>query len=199
MEYKHCVKLPGIIPKQVVKRIRWEKAEVGWFKLNSDGSSSGNSGLAGNGGLIRNGVGDQAYNYARKIGITTSFAVELQGLKDRLLQCLNLHLPVIEIEIDAKSIVDLLNNPKATNNVVSPLVDDCRYLISQHSWVRIKQCFKETNRCAVALARLNSNQAYDFCVFSSPPMDIIDFLKTDADGLYLNRLCFEPILAVQFQ
>ena len=59
-----------------------------------------------------------------------SFAAELWGLRDGLLQCLNLHLPTIEIEIDAKSIVDLLNNSRNANNVISPLVDDCRYLIT---------------------------------------------------------------------
>ena len=195
MEYEHCVKLPKIIPEHVVKRTRWEKPEVGWFRLNSDGSLSGNPGPAGSGGLIRNGEGDWVYGYARKIGITTSFAEELWGLRDGLLQFLNLHLPTIEIEIDAKSIVDLLTNPRAANNVVSPLVDYCRYLISQLPRVRVKHYFREANRCADVLARLGSNQAIDFYVFSSPPVDIMNFLKADAYGLYLNRLCFKPILA----
>ena len=99
-----------------------------------------------------------------------------------MLQCLNLHLPAIEIEIDTKSIVDLLNNPKVANNVVSHLVDDCRYLISYLPWVRVKHCFKEANRCANVLARLGSNQVIDFYVFSSPLVDIMDFLKADAHG-----------------
>ena len=195
MEYEHCVKLPKIASGQVVKRISWEKPEVGWFRLNSDGSSLGNLGLAGSGGLIRNSEGDWVCGYARKIGITTSFAEELWGLRDGLLQFLNLHLPTIEIEIDAKSIVDLLTNPRAANNVVSPLVDYCRYLISQLPRVRVKHYFREANRCADVLARLGSNQAIDFYVFSSPPVDIMNFLKADAHDLYLNRLCFKPILA----
>ena len=29
-------------------------------------------------------------------------------------------------------------------------------------------------------------------------VNIIDFLSTDSNGLYLNRLCIEPILAIQF-
>ena len=49
MEYEHYVKLPKIDPKQVVKRIRWEKLEVGWVRLNLDGSLSGNLGPAGSG------------------------------------------------------------------------------------------------------------------------------------------------------
>ena len=199
MEYEHCVKLPKIIPDQVVKRIRWEKPEVGQFRLNSDGSSLGNLGLAGSGGLIRNGDGDWVCGYAKKIGITTSFVAELQGLRDGILQCLKLHLPTIKIEIDVKSIVDLLNNPRAAESVVSTLVDDCRYLISQLPWVRVKHYFREANRCADVLARLGSNQASDFHVFRSSLVDVIDFLKANANGLYLNRICSEPILAGQFQ
>ena len=138
MEYEHCVKVPRAITKQVVKRVRWEKPEARWFRLNSDGSSMGNLGPASSGGLIRNGEGDWVCGYARKIGVTTSFAAKLWGLRDGLLHCFNLHLPAIEIEIDAKSIVDLLNNPKNANNVISALVDDYRYLINQLPQTQIK-------------------------------------------------------------
>ena len=129
---------------------------------------------------------------------TTSFAAELWGLRDGILQCLNLQLPAVEIEIDAKSIVELLNNPRAAERVVSTLVDDCRYLISQLPRVRVKHCVREANRCADELARLGSKQENDFLVFRSPPMDVWDLLKADANGLYINRFCTEPILASQF-
>ena len=52
MKYEHYVKLPRIIPEQAVKRIRWEKPEMGWFRLDLDRSLSGNPSLAGSGGLI---------------------------------------------------------------------------------------------------------------------------------------------------
>lgn len=53
MEFEHCVKLPRTIANKVLKRIRWEKLEAGWFRLNLDGSSTSNPGSAGSGGLIR--------------------------------------------------------------------------------------------------------------------------------------------------
>ncbi|XP_030970452.1 uncharacterized protein LOC115990808 [Quercus lobata] len=149
----------------------------------------------GSGGLIRNGEDEWVCGYARKIGTTTSFAVELWCLRDEILQCLNLQLPAIEIEIDAKSIVELLNNPRAAERVVSTLVDDCRYLISQLPRVRVKHCVREANRCADVLARLGSKQENDFLVFRSPPVDVWDLLKADANGLYVNRFCSELILA----
>lgn len=133
MEYEHYVKVPRVITNQVVKRVRWEKP---------DGSSTGNPGLAGSSGLIKNGEGDWVCKYARKIVVIMSFAAELWGLRDGLLHCFNLHLLAVEIEIDSKSIVDLLNNPKNANNVISDLVDECKYLITQLPQTRIKHCFQ---------------------------------------------------------
>ena len=39
---------------KIVRPIQWSKPEASWLKLNTDGSSLGNPGLAGGGGLIRN-------------------------------------------------------------------------------------------------------------------------------------------------
>lgn len=54
---------------------------VSWYKLNWDGSSLGNPGLAG-GGLIWNDNGDWVKGYARAIAVsvTTSVVVELWPL-----------------------------------------------------------------------------------------------------------------------
>ena len=57
--------------------MRYEKPDIDWVKLYSDGSSKGNSGIAGSGGLIRNEKGEWICGYARKIGITTNFVAEL--------------------------------------------------------------------------------------------------------------------------
>ena len=56
--------------------------------------------------------------------------------------------------MDAKVIVDALNNPSFTNTVISPLIDDCRQLVSQMPHARIKHVFLEANMCADRLDRL---------------------------------------------
>lgn len=50
---------------------------MSWHKLNLDGSSLGNLGRAGGGGLIRDNRGHWIKGYARNIGHTTSIAAEL--------------------------------------------------------------------------------------------------------------------------
>ena len=53
-EYSFCA-VPAKEPVvRIVRAIRWSKPVAGWLKLNTDGSSLGNPGLARGGGLIRN-------------------------------------------------------------------------------------------------------------------------------------------------
>lgn len=77
LEFEHCAKTQNLSGNKVVKRIHWEKPEKGWAKLNSDGASSGNSGPAGCGGLIRNEKGEWKVGFAKKIGVTNNFIAEL--------------------------------------------------------------------------------------------------------------------------
>ena len=113
--------------------------------------------------------------------------MELWGLRGRILQCLNLQLPAIEIEIDAKSIVELLNNPRAAERVVSTLVEDCRYLISQIPHVRIKHCYREANRCADKLARMGANQNLNFIFYEDPHGDLGVIVEADINGASIAR------------
>uniref|UniRef100_A0A7N2KYF6 RNase H type-1 domain-containing protein n=1 Tax=Quercus lobata TaxID=97700 RepID=A0A7N2KYF6_QUELO len=51
--------------------------DLNWFKLNIDGSSIGNPGKAGGGGIIRNQHGNRVRGFARSIGIASSVVAEL--------------------------------------------------------------------------------------------------------------------------
>ena len=62
---------------QTTIRVKWIAPLMNWYKVNSNGSSLGNPGLAGEGGLIRNDRGEWIRGYVRAIGSTTSAAVEL--------------------------------------------------------------------------------------------------------------------------
>ena len=179
---------------KIVRPIRWSKPIAGWLKLNTDGSSLENPGLAGGGGLIRNEEGGWGAGFARKIGITTSFLAELWALRDGLSLCVNRSILAVDVELDAKSIVDAIVNPNYSNIFASALLDDCRHLIQQIPQVRFKHCFREANRCADALARMGGLLEDDFTVFESPPVDISVLLEFDSKGLYMNRLCPASLL-----
>ena len=79
--------------------------------MNTDGSATGNSSIAGGGGLIRDENGEWVTGFARRIGSTNSFLAELWALRDGLQLCLQANMHSVIIELDAKAIVDAFNSP----------------------------------------------------------------------------------------
>ena len=89
--------------------------------------------MAGYGGVVRDEEGIWIAGFMRRIGATTSFEAELWGLRDGLMLCSNLNISSLVVELDAKAIVDVLLNADYVNNVISPILDDCRLLITRFS------------------------------------------------------------------
>ena len=92
----------------------------------------------------------------------------------------------------AKSIVEVLQNTGCVNHVISPILDDCRQLITWFQNVRIKHCFRQANQCADGLARMSFSLNVDFLFFDSPPVDIIDVFEGDLIGRSFPRSCIDP-------
>ena len=111
--------------------------------------------------------------FACKIGKTTNFLAELWALHDGLNMYLKHNFATVEVEIDAKAIVDAISNPNYTNLFVSPLMDDCKLLVSRIPQICFRHCYCEANRCIDALVRLGGLQSSDFVIFVSLPMDLV--------------------------
>ena len=159
MEFLFCVSRPNCKNQLVVKRVSWVRPDLGWFKLNTDGASRGSTGSAAGGGLIRDEVGNWVIGFSRKIGRTDSFAAEMWALCDGLQLCQQMSARAVLIKLDAKALVDVLNNFAYSNAVISPLLDDCKFLISQFPQVRVKHIYWEANKYADRLAKLGLSQS----------------------------------------
>ena len=191
-EFMYCVSSPRCSVPRVVVACRWEKPPEGWMKLNSDGCAAGSSGLAGCGGVVRDSHGNWVTGFSRHIGIINSFVAEQWGLRDGLLLCSNLNIPALIVELDAKSIVDIFCRDGYVNDVISPLLDDCKMLINNFQQIQVNHVFRQSNRCADALARIGADQALDFRSFVSPPVDVSVIVEQDKSGLCINRRCPVP-------
>ena len=163
--------------------------QVGWKKLNTDGASKGNPGLAGCGGVVRDENGRWIAGFSRHIGVTSSFEAELWGLREGLIFCSNLNIHSLLVELDAKAVVDIFLNPNYQNRVVSPILEDCKHLLLRFQQVQLLHCFRQANRCADMLARMSIEQDVDFISYNCPPVDIRSFLDEDAVGLFVNKGC----------
>ena len=117
---------------------------VAWMKLNSNGSALGNPSKAGGGGLIRDHQGNWVRGYARAHVNTSSSIAELWALRDGLEIAKDLGLNNLIVEMDALSIVLLMNNTKA-NLLMKPLLSNCRKLLAAIPNKRVVHTFHETN------------------------------------------------------
>ena len=96
-----------------------------------------NPGRAGGGGIIRNSNSEWVAGYARAIGCTTNVAAKLWALRDGLNICINLNLPAVEVELDAKLVVDLLGNENSGLNGNDVLIANCKERLKQIPRVKI--------------------------------------------------------------
>ena len=161
---------------------------MGWFKLNTDGSSLGNPGLAGGGGIIRNHVGDWVGGFSRAIGITTSVQAELRALKDGLNLAIDLRILNLEVEMDSLVAVELVNSITTPNAFLSTIVTDCRSLLERFESCSLKHIFREANGCADLLAKAGCDQLSDFISFSNAPAYVLEALAFDVSSETRFRL-----------
>ena len=103
--------------------------------------------------------------------------------------CTKRNLAMVEVEFDAKAVVDMLSNSQYLNNAISPLIEDCKCLISQIPQVRFKHCYCEANRCADKLARKGANQTLNLIFYENLPVDLCEFVEADLNGISLARQC----------
>lgn len=102
MEFMYCYSSSKAPNGSTNKLVQWEKPPSSWTKLNTDGASLGNPGVAGCGGVVRDESGNRMAGFARRIGITSSFKAELWGLRDGLTLCSNLNISALIVELDAE-------------------------------------------------------------------------------------------------
>nr|POF23203.1 putative ribonuclease h protein [Quercus suber] len=131
LEYYYCVGKMKSQKNKVVYNVRWEKPPLGWCKLNTDGTSYGNPGRAGGGGVIRDSEGRWLKGFARSIGFTTNITVEFWALRDGLMQALQMGVQNLVVELDAKVVVKLVQSHFPSNAYYSSLLADCRSLLGR--------------------------------------------------------------------
>ena len=168
--------------------MKWSSPPLGWFKLNTDGASLGNPGLAGGGGVIRNHLGDWVGGFSRAIGVTTSVQVELRALKDGLNLAIDLGILNLEIEMDSLVAVQCVNSLSTPNAFFSTIVTDCKSLMERIENCSLKHIFREANGCADLLAKAGCNQYQDFIYFPNAPAYVLEALAFNVSNATRFRL-----------
>ena len=131
VDYFYCIGKSIYAKRWSSIQVQWTKPGAGWCKLNTDGALLGNPGKAGSGGLIRDHRGEWLKGFNRGIGSTTSVIAEFWAVRDGLLLVAQMGILFLEIECDAKIVTDLLLSNLLPNRTYTPLLLDCRSLLTR--------------------------------------------------------------------
>ncbi|KAH7840967.1 hypothetical protein Vadar_023977 [Vaccinium darrowii] len=170
----------------LVLSVGWKAPSEGRFKLNTDGASKGNPGKAGVGGLIRDHKGEWVGGFCQSIGIQSSLEAELRGLRSGLRLARDLNITNLEVEMDAKSAIQLVTGNSDIPRDLWDIVLDCRQLMAQLRVASLKHVYREANACADVLANFGvvSN---GYVVYKAAPYWVTRQMKEDARGVEYPR------------
>ncbi|XP_058092655.1 uncharacterized protein LOC131239114 [Magnolia sinica] len=89
----------------------WRRPCSGWVNLNVDGSSRGNQGESGGGGVCRDSHGRFLFAFHRYYGNATNTITEAQVMVDGIILCSKLGYSNVEVESDSKIVMDIVAAP----------------------------------------------------------------------------------------
>ncbi|KAG7536806.1 Ribonuclease H domain [Arabidopsis suecica] len=168
--------------ERVERLISWSPPRGEWFKLNTDGASRGNPGLATAGGVVRDGEGNWCCGFGLNIGICSAPLAELWGVYYGLYIAWERGITRLELEVDSEIVVGFLQKGIEDSHPLSFLVHLCYGFLSKDWIVRICHVYREANRLADGLANYAFSLHLGFHMFHSCPDDTRLILLEDGSG-----------------
>lgn len=132
--------------------VRWLKPRQRLLKINLDGSSLGNSGPAGDSGILRDYTGSFIFGFSKFFSSCSNNEAEVRVVLEGINLCKQLDHNDIDIECDSNNVVNLIRSRKCS---LWYLWDFWKLLISLLKGVdfSIKHLYGEGNKVANALVR----------------------------------------------
>ncbi|XP_042481901.1 14.7 kDa ribonuclease H-like protein [Macadamia integrifolia] len=178
LDSERCLKLNIAVPRRKIKRVRvtfWLPPMDSWWKLNCDGSSLGNQGNAGVGGLIRDNKCQIVSIYNSFLGIASNFQAEFQALIEGIERAREMNCASLWIECDLGTMVLMVQR-----GLVPWFVwQRWSSLISYLRGIRWK--ITKANPVADFLAQMAAKKEASSSVVAWPP-GVLEFLAEDAMG-----------------
>ncbi|XP_042956358.1 uncharacterized protein LOC122292186 [Carya illinoinensis] len=182
------LEIPILAPKpKKVRVVRWSRPLYDWVKLNTDGSSLGNSGLAGAGGVIHDHCGKLCMAYSVSLGQGSNNFAELHGVLEGIRRCYHLGYLHVEIETDSQLIVNWITNGNCNVWYLEDFWEELQEYLRGMDFC-IRHIFREGNAAADFIAKrgaggLNRNWIED----RDMPDQLRGLLRMDRLGLpYLH-------------
>ncbi|CAL1373186.1 unnamed protein product [Linum trigynum] len=127
----------GSKPERVEKQIQWSFPRNGWVKLNVDGASVGNPGLAGAGGIIRDEHGKWVRGFVAKVSEASATLAELWAVYYGLQLARKAGCACVLIESDSQMAIALIKSRHDPVHPYAALLASIRRSLAQDWLVSI--------------------------------------------------------------
>lgn len=167
--------------------LSWTPPQLGWMKLNVDGSCSMDTAGAGCGGVLRGWDGKWKRGFTYTIGRCTIQEVEAWGVLQGLCLASCLGVQYLVVESDCKTTIDQLRRLENTREHLPNIIQRCVHESRKFSRVVFNHVFREQNRLADALAKLALRGQCGLHIYDSTPPALQDAVLDDQRGVGFKR------------
>lgn len=141
---------------------------MGWFKLNTDGSSMKNPSSVRCKWITRDDSGNQVKErFSLGLLAKQLACLPKYGLKEMALAQLyrDLGITHLMVELDTQKFDLLLKNEHSPNLLISSIITDCRNMNQAFYCQEVQHIFKESNICANGFAKRDYPQMVDSILY----------------------------------
>ncbi|XP_057419022.1 uncharacterized protein LOC130713254 [Lotus japonicus] len=171
-----------------VRWVRWQPPRENFVALNTDGSSLGNPGAAGIGGVVRSEHGNWLLGYAGSIGEADSLLAELVSILRGLEVCWDHGYRQVDLFSDSLLALGLIMDLHPVFHRYAAIIGRIKTLL-QRSWqVRCQHILREGNSVADFLAKYGASAQSAFLVWASPLQSLVPMLRADQVGTEFMRI-----------
>lgn len=166
-------------------RVAWTRPEIGWTKLNFDGSSKGKKspGRGSIGGVLRDHEAQFLLGYAEPIGRANSAMAELSALEKGLELVIENGWKDVWVEGDAKGLVEII----VENREVKCVEARSRFRYINSMILDLDNCmvshvYREGNKVAHSFASIGHRYKKLEIWRDIPPLQTLEMMRQDAEG-----------------
>lgn len=148
--------------------------------MNVNGSSLGNPGPAGFGGLLRSGDGEWRLGFYGSIGVADNLEAELAALCFGLTIAWDEGIRRLTCYSDSQTTILLRTTPVSVTHVYAALAWTIQELLARDWEVTLLHTLREANASADVLAKMGASQRERLQIITAPPAAMGTYLQADA-------------------
>lgn len=169
-------------------KVSWKKPDIGWTKLNFDGSCKWETGRASIGGVVRDHNADFLLGYAEPIGKTSSTIAEFAALQRGLELVLESGYTDLWLEGDYTTLVDIIAHKRDVKCVeLQKHVSSINLILPEFRNCFVTHVYRQGNRLADKFAQIG-HELKQPQVWHAPPSEVMKIVNEDATGKVILRI-----------